>query len=31
MAEHVTFASNGGSCGGLFAVPSCGPRAPAWW
>ena len=36
MAEHVTFASNGGSCGGLFAVPESG-RGPGvvviqeWW
>ncbi len=36
MAERVTFASNGGSCGGLFAVPASG-RGPGvvviqeWW
>jgi carboxymethylenebutenolidase len=36
MAEHVTFASNGGKCGGLFAVPASG-RGPGvvviqeWW
>ena len=36
MAERVTFASNGGSCGGLFAVPESG-RGPGvvviqeWW
>ena len=36
MAEQVTFASNGGSCGGLFAVPESG-RGPGvvviqeWW
>ncbi|MFL6071571.1 MAG: dienelactone hydrolase family protein [Actinomycetes bacterium] len=36
MAERVAFASNGGSCGGLFAVPASG-RGPGvvviqeWW
>lgn len=36
MAEQVTFASNGGSCSGLFAVPESG-RGPGvvviqeWW
>jgi len=36
MAEQVRFASNGGSCGGLFAVPESG-RGPGvvviqeWW
>ncbi|MEO8105855.1 MAG: dienelactone hydrolase family protein [Actinomycetes bacterium] len=36
MAEQVTFASNGGTCGGLFAVPESG-RGPGvvviqeWW
>src|SRR5215207_9693037 len=36
MAEQVTFSSNGGSCGGLFAVPASG-RGPGvvviqeWW
>jgi carboxymethylenebutenolidase len=36
MAERVTFSSNGGSCGGLFAVPPSG-RGPGvvviqeWW
>jgi carboxymethylenebutenolidase len=36
MAERVTFSSNGGSCGGLFAVPTSG-RGPGvvviqeWW
>jgi carboxymethylenebutenolidase len=36
MAERVTFSSNGGSCGGLFAVPESG-RGPGvvviqeWW
>ncbi len=36
MAEQVTFASNGGSCSGLFAVPASG-RGPGvvviqeWW
>lgn len=36
MAEHVTFASNGGSCGGLLGVPASG-RGPGvvviqeWW
>ena len=36
MADQVTFASNGGSCGGLFAVPPSG-RGPGvvviqeWW
>jgi len=36
MAEQVRFASNGGSCGGLFAVPASG-RGPGvvviqeWW